>query len=38
MFERDTCEPWDTVFQLIAEDIFKLKNKTTPNAKDTLSD
>jgi hypothetical protein len=38
MFERDTCEPWDTVFHLIAEDIFKLKNKTTPNAKDILSD
>ena len=38
MFERDTCEPWDTVFHLIAEDIFKLKDKTTSNAKDTLSD
>ncbi len=28
MFERNTWEPWDNVFQLIAEDIFKLKNKT----------
>jgi hypothetical protein len=36
MFERDTWEPWDTVFHLIAEDIFKLKDKTTPNAKDIL--
>ena len=27
MFERDTWETWDNVFRLIAEDIFKLKNK-----------
>ena len=24
MFERDTWEPWDNVFRLIAEDIVKL--------------
>jgi len=29
MFERNTWESWDNVFRLIAEDIFKLKNKTT---------
>jgi tetratricopeptide (TPR) repeat protein len=28
MFERDTWEPWDNVFRLIAEDILELKNKT----------
>ena len=27
MFERNTWEPWDNVFRLIAEDMFKLKNK-----------
>ena len=28
MFERNTGEPWDKVFNLIAEDISKHKNKT----------
>ena len=28
MFERNTWEPWDNVFSLIAEDISELKNKT----------
>ena len=28
MFERNTWEPWDNVFRLIAEDILELKNKT----------
>ena len=28
MFERNTSEPWDNVFSLIAEDISELKNKT----------
>jgi tetratricopeptide (TPR) repeat protein len=28
MFERDTWEPWDNVFRLIAEDILELKNNT----------
>ena len=28
IFERNTWEPWDNVFQLIADDIVKLKNKT----------
>jgi hypothetical protein len=27
MFHRDTWEPWDDVFRLIAEDIFKLKKQ-----------
>ena len=27
MFERDIWEPWDNVFRLIKEDIFKLKNR-----------
>jgi hypothetical protein len=34
MFYRDTWEPWDTVFDLIAEDISKLKNTTNLNTKD----
>jgi tetratricopeptide (TPR) repeat protein len=34
MFCRDTWEPWDTVFDLIAEDISKLKNTTNLNTKD----
>jgi tetratricopeptide (TPR) repeat protein len=29
MFDRDTWETWDNVFNLIADDIFKLKNKIT---------
>ena len=36
MFHRDTWEPWDTVFDLIAEDISKLKNTTNLNTKDIL--
>ena len=28
MFERNTWETWDNVFSLIAEDIFKQKDKT----------
>ncbi|MDB0048883.1 hypothetical protein N9F60_02795, partial [Alphaproteobacteria bacterium] len=28
MFHRDTSETWDNVFNLIAVDIFQLKNKT----------
>ena len=35
MFERNTGETWDKVFSLIAEDIFKQKNKTN-NSKDKL--
>jgi len=35
IFERDTWEPWDSVFSLIAEDIFKQKDKTN-NYKDKL--
>ena len=27
MFERDTLEPWDNVFNLIAKDILKLTKK-----------
>ena len=27
--ERDTWEPWDNIFLLIAKDILKVKNKTT---------
>ena len=26
VFERNIWEPWDNVFKLIAEDVFKLKN------------
>ena len=33
MFERNTEEPWDEVFSLIAEDISKQKNKSN-NSKD----
>ena len=29
MFDRDTWETWDNVFNLIAEDVFELKNKIT---------
>ena len=35
IFERNTWEPWNNVFCLIAEDIFKLKNKIN-NTKDML--
>ena len=35
MFERNTGETWGKVFSLIAEDIFKQKNKTN-NSKDKL--
>jgi hypothetical protein len=35
MVERNTGETWDKVFSLIAEDIFKQKNKTN-NSKDKL--
>ena len=35
IFERDTWEPWENVFNLIAEDIFKLKNKIS-YSKDKL--
>ena len=35
MFHRDTNEPWDKVFHLIAEEIIKLKN-TTSDTKNKL--
>lgn len=35
VFERNTWEPWDIVFNSIREDVFKLKNKNL-NRKDKL--
>jgi hypothetical protein len=35
IFERNTWEPWDNVFSLIAKDIFKLKS-TNFNSKDRI--
>ena len=31
MFDRNTCEPWDRVFNLIAEDILTLTKKGLVN-------
>ena len=35
IFERNTLEPWDNIFNSIKEDIFKLKNKAL-NRKDRI--
>jgi len=33
MMHKDTWEPWDNVFKLIAEDIYELKNQINKLAK-----
>ena len=30
MFDKDTEEPWDGVFNLIAEEVSKVKNRSDP--------